>query len=57
MKRTLDNCRMVTRYGRPNQYDGKCEGFCKSREDDEPCKPCIDCELHYANIDDKEATP
>ena len=47
MKRTLDNCRLVAKYGRPVQYDGACEGFCRSESDDEPCAACKDCVLHY----------
>jgi hypothetical protein len=48
MRRTLDNCKLVKRYGRPLQYDGKCEGFAKSCDDDEPCEVCMGCPLNTA---------
>lgn len=46
MKRTLENCKLANKYGAPNHYDGKCEGFQKSSEDDEPCEICKECKLH-----------
>lgn len=46
MKRTLDNCRLVQKYGRPRQQDGKCAGFQKSEIDDEPCEICKECKLN-----------
>ena len=36
--RTLDNCRLVTAYGRPRQYDGKCEGYGVDYANDEPLR-------------------
>lgn len=54
MKRTLENCRLVQKYGKPNQYDGVCEGLARSKDDDEPCDICQRCNLHYLN--DDEAT-
>lgn len=50
MKRTLENCALIKKVGcKPNQYDGKCEGFGKSEYDDESCNVCKECELHYLN--------
>lgn len=49
--RTLDNCRLVTAYGRPRQYDGKCEGYGTDYANDEPCEICKRCKLHYLNAD------
>lgn len=49
-KRTLDHCRMITKYqdllGRPRQQDGKCDGYQKSEDDDEPCETCKECKLN-----------
>ena len=47
MKRTLNNCRLVTKYGKPNQYNGVCEGFATSSTNDEPCDICKKCKSHY----------
>jgi len=44
---TLDNCSLVVTYGRPEQYDGKCEGYIKARTDNEPIELCKKCALHY----------
>ena len=52
MTRTLDNCALIKRYGKPSQYDGKCEGLQVSKIDDEPCKECKKCKLHYLNNED-----
>ena len=52
MKRTLENCRFIKILGKPNQYDGKCEGFARSEYDDEPCEECKRCKLHYINKED-----
>lgn len=49
--RTLDNCRLVTAYGSPRQYDGKCEGYGTEYMDDEPCEICKQCRLHYLHED------
>jgi hypothetical protein len=49
--RTLDNCRLVTAYGRPRQYDGKCEGYGTDYANDEPCEICKRCRLHYINAE------
>ena len=54
MKRTLENCLLVKKYGAPNQYDGKCEGLCKSPTDDEPCEVCKKCSLHYLYDEEHE---
>jgi len=50
--RTLDNCKLVQEYGRPNQYDGMCEGFGTSETNDEPCRICQECKLNYLYNDD-----
>lgn len=49
MKRTLDNCRLVARYGKPPQHAGMCDGFAASKENDEPCKTCKSCPLCSLN--------
>lgn len=46
MKRTLEHCILISQYGKPRQIDGKCEGFQKSKDDDEPCNTCMNCELN-----------
>lgn len=53
MKRTLDNCKLVKKHGRPLQYDGVCEGFARSETDDEPCEICKECRLHYLYDDER----
>ncbi len=46
-KRTLENCRLITKMGvKPQQQDGKCDGFQKSENDDEPCNTCMECKLN-----------
>lgn len=55
MKRTLEHCSLITKYGKPKQYDGKCEGFQKSNTDDEPCNQCMDCKLNvFYDVNDNE---
>lgn len=49
MKRTLENCALIKRIGKPKQYDGKCEGMQRSEYDDEPCDTCQNCPLYYLN--------
>jgi hypothetical protein len=49
-RRTLDHCGLITRcmkagIGKPVQRSGKCEGYQKSDNDDEPCETCIECRL------------
>ena len=47
MKRTLDNCSLIKKIRIiPRQYDGKCEGFSRSEDDDEPCEKCKECKLN-----------
>lgn len=50
MKRTLDHCGLISRMGDkecpPRQYDGKCEGYAVSRDNDEPCSICKECKLN-----------
>lgn len=46
-KRTLDHCSLITKMGgKPQQYDGKCEGFQKGNDNDEPCEICMKCKLN-----------
>lgn len=52
-KRTLQNCSLIKKYGKPEQYNGLCEGFGRSENDDEPCEICKECKLHYLYYDDK----
>lgn len=42
----IEYCSLVSAYGKPNQTDGKCDGFQKNREDDEPCEICKKCTLN-----------
>ncbi len=55
MKRTLRNCSVIKKAGcEPHQYDGVCEGFQRSEDDDEPCQTCMNCSLHYLNAQEQE---
>lgn len=50
-KRTLEHCSLITYcekvgIGRPNQKNGKCDGYQRSYEDDEPCEKCSRCKLY-----------
>lgn len=50
-KRTLDHCGLITKcvkagIGRPEQRDGKCNGYQRSETDDEPCETCKQCKLN-----------
>lgn len=46
-KRTLDHCGLITRMGgKPQQQNGKCDGFQKSNDNDEPCEICMKCKLN-----------
>ena len=43
-KRTPDNCQYIKRCGEPGRDGaGKCLGFAKSKNDDEPCEVCKRC--------------
>jgi hypothetical protein len=53
MRRTLENCRLIKRLGPTLQYDGVCEGFGVSEINDEPCRICKNCRLHYLYYDGK----
>jgi len=55
MKRTLYNCFLIKKFGKPTQIDGKCQGFARSEYDDEPCERCKECELneHYEPEDEE----
>lgn len=50
MKRTLEHCGLITKMGDkdcpPKQEDGKCYGYGKSQDDDEPCEICKECKLN-----------
>lgn len=52
MNRTLENCSLIKKYGKPNQYDGKCEGLQRSSIDDEPCDICKKCRLNVYNMEE-----
>lgn len=45
-RKTIENCSLIKVYGKPMQYDGKCEGFDTSKNDDEPCRTCKGCKLN-----------
>ncbi|WP_404988418.1 hypothetical protein [Clostridium culturomicium] len=50
MKRTLENCSLIKigiqiGEGKPNQYEGKCEGYC-NYDGDEPMEKCKACKLN-----------
>lgn len=57
MKRTLDHCGLITKMGDkdspPKQINGKCEGYQKSRIDDEPCEICKECKLNMMYEDEE----
>jgi hypothetical protein len=55
MKRTLHNCWLIKKFGKPEQKDGKCQGFARSEYDDEPCERCKECKLneHYEQEDEE----
>lgn len=55
MSRTMDRCRLIKRYGPPRRYDGKCEGFAKSNDDDETCDTCKKCRVYYVNVEERES--
>ena len=48
-KRTLENCSLIRKFictlGKPNQYDGKCEGYA-GKDEDEPITKCKECKLN-----------
>lgn len=49
-KRTLENCKLVKRFGEPGKDgNGKCLGFAKSRTDDEPIETCKQCKWCVSN--------
>ncbi|MEE1255620.1 MAG: hypothetical protein UHN47_03795 [Lachnospiraceae bacterium] len=50
-RRTLDHCSLITQcvkngIGKPRQVNGKCDGYQKSYDDDEPCEHCGKCRLY-----------
>ena len=48
-KRTLENCRLITKMGVKPQQQGRknVTGFSKNRKnDDEPCNTCMECKLN-----------
>jgi len=45
MKRTLENCGMIKKHGRPEQHDGRCAGI-KKPNGDELFWTCEDCKLN-----------
>ncbi|WP_172610941.1 hypothetical protein [Eubacterium limosum] len=44
MKRTMENCSLIRKYGEPGRDGDFCLGFGRSEADDEPCEPCKKCE-------------
>lgn len=50
--RTIENCNLIKKYGRPNIYDGKCEGY-GGEDADEPCEVCKECKLNTCYQDNK----
>ena len=44
MKRTMENCSLIRKYGEPGRDGDFCLGFGRSEVDDEPCEPCKKCE-------------
>jgi len=47
-RRTIKNCRLVNKYGNPGkENNGKCPGFARSYDDDEPPETCKNCKLHW----------
>ena len=51
MQRTLENCTLIQKcvrkgIGSPEQRNGKCMGYQKSENDDEPCEFCKQCPLN-----------
>lgn len=55
-KRTLDHCKLITAVGKPHQANGKCDGFQKSEDNDEPCETCMNCKLNTFFEDDSGKT-
>ena len=56
-KRTLENCRLIKKYGKPELDGNKCVGLGKSETDDEPCEVCKGCKLNaYYEPEDCEVS-
>lgn len=53
-KKTMEDCRLVKKFGRPVQYNGLCEGFFKNEETEEPHDKCKECKFYYINTTEKE---
>lgn len=53
-KKTLENCRIIKERGNPGTVNGKCIGFGRSYENDEPPEACKRCKLHYLYDDGRE---
>lgn len=54
MQKTFENCSLIKKcvrkgIGEPDYRNGKCCGYQKSENDDEPCEECKKCKLneHY----------
>ncbi len=46
-KRALEHCGLITKMGaKPRQHGGKCDGFQKDANNDEPCNICMKCRLN-----------
>ena len=51
MKRTFENCTLIQKcvrsgIGEPERRNGKCLGYQKGENDDEPCEICKKCSLN-----------
>jgi len=44
---TAGGCSLITIYGEPGEENGKCVGFRKSDENDEPTEKCMECKKIY----------
>lgn len=49
-KKIINNCSLIRDYhkieGVPEIVDGKCVGYQKGTNDDEPCAKCMDCKAN-----------
>ena len=50
-RRTLEHCSLITQsikngISKPRQANGRCDGYQKSYDDDEPCEKCSNCRLY-----------
>lgn len=50
--KSLDNCELIQNRGKPYPQDGMCGGFTVSKEVDEACQVCEECELYFMNVEE-----